>query len=465
MKTLYRILALLTLVCLLSGCAAPAKPGEPVPPVDQGSNQPAPAPAPDPVPAPVPAPADPVDYAASFKLDMGTVTRKAEATVKTHVDGDTVHFNVSTDVMPDGVFKARFLAVNTPESTGKIEEYGKKASEFTKAKLAAAESIVLESENENWEADSTGSRHLAWIWYRNPGETEYRNLNVELLQEGLAIGSSAANNQYGSICMGALNQAKNLKLNVFSGQKDPDFYYGDAVELTIKELRTNTEAYNGIKVAFNGVITMNNNSTVYVESYDAETDLWYGMQVYYGYNLSGIGLQILSVGNEVRIVGSVQYYAAGGTWQVSDLNYRMMKPKDPGNIQLVSSGHTGSWQETDPKLFAEGKTEIMVGEETKSFDNAFLALGTSRSMKDLEVVDVYTTTDDSSSSKGAMTLTCRSKDGTTVSVRTVVLYDSSNNLITADAYAGKTIDVRGIVDFFDGSYQIKVFTAKDITIH
>jgi hypothetical protein len=210
---------------------------------------------------------------------------------------------------------------------------------------------------------------------------------------------------------------------------------------------------------------MNNNSTVYVESFDPETGLWYGMPVYYGYNLSGIGLQILSVGNEVRIVGSVQYYAAGGTWQVSDLNYRMMKPNDPGNIQLISSGHTGAWLETDPKLFAEGKAEVTVGEENKSFDYAQLALATSRSMKDLEVVDVYTTTDDSSSSKGAMTLTCRSKDGITVSVRTVVLYDANNQLITADAYSGKTIDVRGIVDFFDGSYQIKVFTAKDIVIH
>jgi DNA/RNA endonuclease YhcR with UshA esterase domain len=64
-----------------------------------------------------------------------------------------------------------------------------------------------------------------------------------------------------------------------------------------------------------------------------------------------------------------------------------------------------------------------------------------------------------------MTLTCRSKDGITVSVRTVVLYDANNQLITADAYSDKTIDVRGIVDFFDGSYQIKVFTAKDIVIH
>ena len=30
---------------------------------------------------------------------------------------------------------------------------------------------------------------------------------------------------------------------------------------------------------------------------------------------------------------------------------------------------------------------------------------------------------------------------------------------------GKTIDVRGIVDYFDGTYQIKVFSRNDIVVH
>ena len=30
---------------------------------------------------------------------------------------------------------------------------------------------------------------------------------------------------------------------------------------------------------------------------------------------------------------------------------------------------------------------------------------------------------------------------------------------------GKTISVKGIVDFFDGGYQIKVFMPDHITIH
>ena len=407
------------------------------------------------------APAEVVDYA-DFKLQMNSETKKQQVTVKSFIDGDTVHFYVPEQVMESGVLKARFLAVNTPESTGKIEEYGKAASEFTKEKLSQATSIIIESDDNKWNADSTGGRYLVWVWYKTADMTDYRNLNVEILQNGLAIPSSSANNRYGSTCTAAIAQARAQKLNVYSGQKDPDFYYGEAVELTLRELRTNIEAYNGMKVAFNGVVTVNNNNGVYVEDYDEETGLYYGMSVYYGYGLSGTGLDILSVGNEVRIVGSVQYYAAGGTWQVSDLTYRMMKPDDPSNIQKISSGNSAAFRLTEADELINGQVEIE-GDTTKVFDYAELALGTSVEMKGLKVVDIYTTVDEASSSKGAMTITCE-VDGITVTVRTAVLLDENQKVITEDAYRGKVIDVKGIVDLFDGAYQIKVFTAKDITI-
>ena len=309
------------------------------------------------------------DYVSQLDFNRASETVKAEVTVKTYVDGDTVHFYVDEQVVESGVLKARFLAVNTPECTGKIEEYGKKAAAFTREKLTQAESIWIESDNGQWNLDSTGDRHLAWVWYRLPGETAYRNLNLEILQNGLAIANSTAQNRYGTICMSALNQARSQKLNVYSGQKDPDFYYGDAVELTLKELRTNLDAYNGIKVAFNGVVTMNNAQSVYVESYDEETGLYYGMSVYYGHGLSGAGLNILSVGNEVRIVGTVQYYEAGGTWQVSGLTYRMMKPKDPGNIQKLSDGHSPAWVLTTPDTFVSQVT-IQGEESAQVFESA-----------------------------------------------------------------------------------------------
>ena len=406
--------------------------------------------------------ADFIDYAAQLDFNRASETVKAEVTVKTFVDGDTVHFHVDEQICESGVLKARFLAVNTPECTGKIEEYGKKAAAFTRSQLEKAESIWVESDNGQWNFDSTGERHLVWVWYKLPGEKAYRNLNLEILQNGLAIANSTANNRYGTICMNALNQARAAKLNVYSGQKDPDFYYGDAVELTIKELRTNLEAYNGIKVAFNGVITTSNDNTVYVESFDEETGMYYGMAVYYGFGLSGAGLKILSVGNEARIVGTVQYYEAGGTWQVSGLTYRMMKPKDPGNIQKLSEGHSPAWFLTEPETFL-GQVTIQGEDNAQVFDYAALAMSTSAQMQGLTVKHVYTTSDKDSSSFGAMTLTCE-KDGSTVYVRTIPFYEDGQ-LVTGDRFLGKTIDVKGVVDYFDGQYQIKVFTIDNITIH
>ena len=79
------------------------------------------------------------------------------------------------------------------------------------------------------------------------------------------------------------------------------------------------------------------------------------------------------------------------------------------------------------------------------------------------MADVYTTTNEESSSKGAMTLNC-TVGGEHIAVRTVVFRDADGNLITADAYRGKTINVKGIVDYFSGSYQIKVFSPDDISI-
>lgn len=408
--------------------------------------------------------AEVIDYAAQAKLNKNSGTAQQEVSVKLFVDGDTTHFIVPTSVMSGGVLKGRFLAVNTPESTGKIEEYGKKASTFTKEKLSAATSIILESETSAWEADSTGDRFLVWVWYKTGDSEEYRNLNIELLQNGLAIASSSANNQYGDICMAAINQAKAQKLNVHSGQKDPDFYYGDAVELTLKELRSNVESYNGMKVAFNGIVTVNDNNSVYVEDYDAETDMYYGMSVYYGYNLNGKGLEILNVGNEVRIVGSVQYYEAGGTYQVSDLNYRLMQPNDPGNIQKISEGNEPAFVVTDVDKFLNGEVIIKNDEgEAITAGYAEMAMSTSIQMKGLKVVDSYTTTNEDSSSKGAFTLTCK-VGNQTIDVRTTVLVGDDGKLITADAYEGKTIDVKGIVDYFNGTYQIKVFSADNIQI-
>lgn len=449
-----KIFALLAALCIALGCLAGCQTDTPAP--SEQATQPT---------------VETVDYAGELKLDMGSNTAKQEVTVKNFVDGDTTHFYVPSSVSDNGMLKARYLAVNTPESTGKIEEWGKKASNFTKGKLSEAQSIIVESDDANWNLDSTGERHLVWVWYKPAGSETYRNLNVELLQNGLSLASNSAENRYGETCMAAIQQAKAEKLHIHSNQDDPDFYYGEALPITLKGLRTNIELYEGMKVAFEGTITYESAQTVYVEDYDEETDMYYGMTVYYGWNLTGTGLEMMAKGNRVRIVGSVQYYATGGTWQVSDVKYVDMRPNDPNNVQLISKDNPAANRLIKALDFMYDDVEVEVltsleddVTEKKTFPYAQLLLSTSVSMERLKVNKITTTTNEDSSNKGAMTITCTASDGTTVVVRTAVLRDENGDLITSKAYSGKMLNVRGIVDYYSGSYQIKVLSASDITI-
>lgn len=407
-----------------------------------------------------------VDYVSSLKLDMNSETVKQEVTVKSYIDGDTTHFHVPTSVVSTGVLKARYIAINTPESTGKIEEWGKKAAAFTKSKLKDATSIIVESDTATWNSDSTGDRYLVWVWYKTDANGEYRNLNLEILQEGLAIASSSSQNRYGQTCVKAIDQADIYELNVHSNEKDPDFHYGEAVELSLNELRANIKSYDGVKVAFNGIITRDNNNGVYVEAYDEETQMYNGIYVYYGFNLSAGGLRILTPGNEVRIVATVSYYETGDSYQVSGLSFDPRETNHPDNIQKISDGHQPAYLETTPEKFTSKIDRVVIedGEEVlKSFDYADLCMATSISMKNLQVTKIYTT-DNDGKSDGAMTLTCK-VGNITIDVRTNVLYDENGTLVTEEYFAGKTIDVRGIIDWFSGTYQIKVLSLKDITVH
>lgn len=419
-------------------------------------------------PSPTTPKVEEIDYVSQLKLDMNSNRVRAKVTTKLHIDGDTTHFYISDDSFEGDVLKARYLAINTPESTGKIEAYGKTASEFTKERVQNATSIIIESDTETWNADSTGDRYMVWVWYRLSENDEYRNLNLEILQNGLAIASNTANNSYGTICVKALEQAKALKLYCHSGKKDPNMYYGDAIELTLKELRTNIELYKDKKVAFEANIYKSYDNTIYLEEFDPETNMYYGITAYLGYGANGDLLSICSVGNRVRMVGSCQYYEAGGTYQIADLKYRAMKPNDPNNVQKIGEGFAGAYPLTTADHFVNGKVTVEKVDGEISIpvvaDYAKLAVHTTISMENLQIVDIYTTTNAESSSKGAMTFTCK-VDGITVSVRTVVLKDSDGNLLTEEDFEGKVINVRGVVDYYDGQYQIKVFSINDITFN
>ena len=407
-----------------------------------------------------------IDYASEVKLDLNGANQTVEVKIKQLIDGDTTHFYIDDASFEGDIIKARYLAVNTPESTGQIEEWGKTASNFTKEKLSNAKSIVIESEDSGWNADSTGERYLLWIWYQPEEGAEYRNLNIELLQEGLAIASATSSTKYGEIGMKAIDQAKAHKKHIYSGEKDPNFYYGGCIELTLKELRANPEKYTNKTVAFTGVITKNKGQQVYVEAYDEETQMYHGIAVYYGFNLKyGLG-DILQPGNKVRIVGSMQYYEAGDSYQIADLDYDMMNPTDPSKVMLIEKGAKAAFVETSAEKFAKGKVEVTVieneEEKIKEYDYSTLAIGSTISMKNLTVKSVYTT-HNGGDHDGAMTITCKSGN-IQIAVRTEVLTDANGNTIKASAFEGKTIDVKGVVDTYDGKCQIILLTMDDVKI-
>lgn len=463
MKLLFKSIALLLTVLALTACLAGCRQPEPMDPIDTDE--------------PDTAVDEFVDYASTVKFDPNSGRAYAQVTVKTFVDGDTTHFNISSSSFDRSVLKARYLAVNTPESTGQIEPWGKKASEYTKNALKNATSIIVESNDGRWNADSTGDRFLVWVWYKTAEDADYRNLNLELLQSGLGRSSKMSDTCYADVCIKIFNQASVHKLYVHSQDKDPDFYYGAAQPMTLKELKTNIESYKGTTVSFEAVVVRNSGSakTAYLEEYDEETGLYFGIQVYYGYNLGSAGEQLLRAGNRVRIVGSVQYYEAGGTYQISDVEYNEFKPDAETNIKLISEGHTPSYGVVGAKSLLDDKItlDLLVtddeGEESivqKEFDRGFLTMHGSATLQNLKIVDLYTTTNEDSSNKGAISITCRAEDGTTIVVRTTVLKNADGSIVTESAFSkGDIIDAKGIVDYYDGDYQLKVFSIQHIIFH
>ena len=68
-----------------------------------------------------------LDYTGRSFLKDGV----SQVDLKTSIDGDTAHF---TEVGGSETIKCRFYGIDTPESTGKVQPWGKAASNFTKEK-------------------------------------------------------------------------------------------------------------------------------------------------------------------------------------------------------------------------------------------------------------------------------------------------------------------------------------------
>ena len=152
-----------------------------------------------------------------------------------------------------------------------------------------------------------------------------------------------------------------------------------------------------------------------------------------------------------------------------------MKPNDPANTAKLEGDVGVSFNEiTIDKFYSDITISMGENEDGEITEQTFkftrLCVSTAVAMKNLQVIDVYTTK--SGDNTGAMTLTCKVEGSNkTIDVRTEVLKDADGKLITEEYFMYKTIDVQGLIDYFDlndtgnGTYQIKVYTLNDVTVH
>lgn len=212
-----------------------------------------------------------------------------QVTLSTAIDGDTAHFN---DPKTNELYKCRFAGINTPESTGKIQPFGKAASNYTKEKLKKANqdgTIVITIPGDEYEKpsfDSTGTRYVALVWIneevKNCDYKDLKCLNLMLVQEGFSdVKNASESPRLDPVFRDAWQQAKDLKLNMFSGEDDPLFNYGEYQETSLLDIKIEIEKtveanrkgetyenkYNGAKVRVVGTVVGFANNILYLQNF------------------------------------------------------------------------------------------------------------------------------------------------------------------------------------------------------
>ncbi len=162
-----------------------------------------------------------------------------EVYLKSCTDGDTANFYTEADHSVS--IKLRFLGINTPESTGKVQPWGNAASAFTKSKLNDAQKVVLINDVSVFGLlDSSGGRYLGFVWYMPSDSTDFRLLNLELVElaytQNLLYDASTVC-PYLDAFQAAGEHAEACNAKIF-GEEDPSFdYSGQIYDVSIRFVR------------------------------------------------------------------------------------------------------------------------------------------------------------------------------------------------------------------------------------
>ena len=268
-----------------------------------------------------------------------------EVTICEVVDGDTFNFyngkNVNPKTTTDVSYTVRFEGVNTPESTARIEPWGVKASQYVKSILWDNEkecqkpySVVLQNDISVFgQQDSTSTRYLAFVWYKMNENSDYRLLNLEVIEQ--AYSKNLLSN-YSTFCpyldyfVEAAKVATNNKKRVY-GEKDPGYDYTNSIQdVTIHYIRDNYEnlgvsstdtedsSESGVRVRLTALIVGFSGDSTFVRdvSDPLNNGEYASIYVYTALTITGMA-QVYHVGQIITFVGRATTYH--GNVQLTDV--------------------------------------------------------------------------------------------------------------------------------------------------
>jgi len=415
-----------------------------------------------------------LDYAGRdfYKDGIGQVN------LYTPIDGDTAHFTPLIKTTSSATIKSRFWGIDTPESTGQIQEYGKEASNFTKAQLQEANTngtIVVSSPFSEYKApenDSTGTRYVSLIWVnfttKNAPYTELHLLNLYIVQNGLSWVKNVADMpQYSDTFYAAESQAKALKFNLFSGLPAPLFNYGDYEDISLLDIKreivakikdpTHKNKYDGAKVRVTGTVAGYAGKILYIESYFSEetgstvADGEYaGVNVFTG--MSAVSSRFTKVNTYIQVSGVAEddetfgFQITGATFP--SVNSDPIDPKE-AEVLIKAADNTDEYSlytfQYKATSATAGTAKVLTEGDTDALFCAINLTGT---------LYCYNAYDSDDGGEHTLYLKSESASGETLFFAIYVTFvykpDATNPNLTytsKDKYIGKSFTVQGILGY------------------
>lgn len=327
------------------------------------------------------------------------------------VDGDTAVFSEGGENIT-----VRFLGIDTPESTAKFDPWGKAASSFTCEKLTNATTIVLQSDPASGRTDGYG-RYLSWVWY------DGRLLNLELVELAYSKAEGSSDNLYGDVIFNVNLTVQFSERRVW-GEVDPDYDYSlEGIQISIEELVTNYDEYEGLKVVLTGIITRRVGATAFIQQGD------YGIYIYNNISFT----PDLTPGNEVILSGLIatKYPSTDDTGAIQVTNYKISSQYS----QVLSRDN-----EVTPNT-------VLLSEITHDH------IGSLLKVEELTVMSIYQGTD-------YYTLTTEDSTGSSM----IIYVNDTKNIPSTLFPVGKTLTIVAPLSRHKSSYQLLLATLDDVTI-